>query len=142
MFILTTALIIAAYIIICIFALITAFFEYEIPSKRDVRITYKQFRMLDAMSPEKWTRSGYGNNVLRYKDNDGHEHAVYMKTLLDAIRLSLYMKCLSNEQKNKARDKELLILVKEWQKDINDFNNRNEKWMEERIESILNKRGG
>ena len=121
---------------ILIVSYIILYLSGELPEKDDARITYKQFRIFDAIAPEKWTERSF--NSLYYTDEYNHEHIVYMNTPIDIIQLILYVNCLTNEQKRKVRDEKTLFLVKEWQKDISTFYDRNEKWMDDKIKTIIN----
>ena len=62
-------ILIAELMVLCFILIVSYIILYlsgDLPEKDDARITYKQFRIFDAIAPEKWTERSF--NSLYYTD--------------------------------------------------------------------------
>ena len=121
-------LFIAFYIIL---AILWAIFDIYYPNRDDVKITFDQFKTLQSMSPDKWRFADTYDNVVFYNDD-----WIVMKHFIDVIRLKIYRHKKIKNKKIINRNKVMVKLINEWQKDIDKYNKENINWVEHKIDQL------
>lgn len=94
-------------------------YHYDI--KNEQKITYRQYLQISCVAPEKWNISGDTDCYLIYYCKEMGYQNIYMKTYFDMLRLrKLYRRQRKYKTNIKLTNKRAK-LIKEWQKDINNF---------------------
>lgn len=108
-------------VVIFVYALLAFIYKYE--NTEEQKITYRELVRLIPISPHKWELKNGLYAYAVYTDNNRSTN-LYMKSYFDCLRLQ----CLYNKSKKKSLDiilfKQRAELVKCWQKDINDYQER------------------
>ena len=121
-----------ASIISCIIIRSVSYADY----RTDCRITAKQFFALYSIAPERWSfdENGfcatYQKDVVRKYGDYGNviqgvvEHVTF-KTYRDALRVRRYFRNIEKRKNNAMIMQRRADLLKAWQKDINEFLDKN-----------------
>lgn len=92
---------------------------YFIDARGEPRITYRAFRSIEAMAPERWDGEF---DTPRYRTNDGFLESVYMKTVFDAIRCYLgYILPYRRAERDRSANARMSKMVKCWSRDIQSY---------------------
>jgi hypothetical protein len=88
---------------------------YYCEKRNEQKITYKQYVRISSIAPEKWAIicDGY---YLTYNN-----HVIYMASYFDMLRLKRDYRKEQNEINDIKYVENRAKLIKEWQKDINNF---------------------
>lgn len=94
-------------------------YHYEI--RDDQKLTYHQYLQISCIAPEKWGISGDANCHLIYYSKELAYQNIYMKTYFDMLRLRKLYRRQRKYKTNIKLTNERAELIKEWQKDINNY---------------------
>ena len=100
--------------------------SYYSEIKGEQTITFKQFRSLYPVAPDKWEiiDSMYYPYLRYYDKVGGYKYCViYMEKYSDLIRLKLLIRAENKRKNNIEYTKLRYKLIKQWQIDINECNN-------------------
>lgn len=112
-------------IIVILYIVFAIFYRCEI--RNEQTMTLRQAFHISSVSPEKWDVYDSVYYCLIYKSDDGKESPIYMKSYFDQLRLGAFYRRKKREKLDSIQAKERAKLIKEWQKDINHYQ---DKYME------------
>lgn len=97
-------------------------FRWKEPGK--TYISFKTFRRLYSIAPEKW--DCLGADCVCYNYGEGDWVYLYMDSPLSVLRMCLYLKNKEKIEYDREETKQMEKLLKSWQKDIDEFKERRE----------------
>ena len=89
--------------------------------KSNLYISFDRFYTLYSIAPDKWHLYGVPRSV------EYHDETLYMKSLIDRIRLYMFYKHKEDLKNKEWADKRTKDLIKSWQKDIDNFKRETNK---------------
>lgn len=118
-------LLMAGNVIVILYILLAIFYRCGI--RNEQTMTLRQAFHISSVSPEKWeVYDGIGCYLI-YKSDNGEEYIIYMKSYFDRLRLGAFYRHQKRKKIDSIQAKERAKLIKEWQKDINHYQ---DKYME------------
>ena len=114
-------LIIPVFVVGFIYTIFAVF--YKIETVNEQAISFKQYLRISAVCPEKWEIIDGLYFYVYYNSNDGYTK-LYMKTYFDQLRLGMLYKRKERKDINDIMAKERAKLIKQWQRDINSYQDR------------------
>ncbi len=99
-------------------------FDYHQGINDEQTMTFKQFENLYYTNPDKWMFKDYSIPYVSYYYEGNSYTDIYMSHYLDSIKLKKMFANIKDKLKEKEKIEERKDLLKYWQKDIDDYNNK------------------
>ncbi len=97
---------------------------------KHIYISFKRFKTLHKMNPDRWCFKGFYNYVCYYYPDNYEYVDIYFRTIIDAIQYKIFITNIARHQMNEAIKNTKIKLLESWQTDINNFNKELTKELE------------